>query len=107
MELTELQVKTIAATIVDQIGSKAFCMMGASLLTHSIKNGLATLSFKIGTNPKKITHITVSYDSGKDTYVVCFLRIRSLPISENTKEDVYSDQLNSVIEDGTGLFLSL
>ncbi len=98
---------TVANTIAQQIGGRAFMMMGA-------KNKLGdhdSLSFKIGRNAKKVTHITVTL-RGDDTYSVDFLRCRRERGVMTTREiacdeGVYNDQLRAVIEAGTGLYLSL
>lgn len=73
INLTDLDINKVARVIIEQIGAKAFASMLVEK-THTLENDLVVLSFKIITNPKQITQITVSYDSSKDTYSICFLK---------------------------------
>ena len=98
-----------AANIIKaQIGSRAAMMLGASNFGgHQTKAGEPTLSFKIGRNSKTISHIYVILEAS-DTYRVQFLRCRKFDrtvVSEAA--GVYAENLNSVIEEHTGMRTSL
>lgn len=100
---------TIANTIAQQIGHKAFVMMGT---TH--KGGTdRALSFDVkGT--KFCTHIRVTLDA-MDTYTMEFIKVPTIRAvmkgatnkTVDTVEGVYFDQLREIIERRTGLYLSL
>lgn len=96
----------IAKTIASQIGNRAFVMMGASNFVADIDS----LSFKVGRNPKGVTHIDITLDPS-DSYTVEFLRcnLRAKEIRKvlGTYDDVYVEELHSLIESETGLALSL
>lgn len=99
-----------------QIGRVAFAMMGA-------KNIVAAgdvLSFDIGSNARKISHVSITLDPS-DTYTVRVFKgaRESTKLDMKTGEfvtrggrklagefsDVYSDALHSTIESATGLYL--
>jgi hypothetical protein len=98
--------RTVALTILSQIGHGALYMLGAKdKVIHS--EGCGGASFRIGRNSKKVTHVQVML-AGDDTYTMSFLWIRA----GNRKvraiaEGVYFDQLRPTIEQHTGLYTSL
>ena len=96
---------SVATEIAAQIGF-GLRMIGAKNITDC---GNA-LRFKIMPNQKKVTHVLVTL-TPRDTYTVTFLKQKRKPSHEvitlGTVEDVYVDNLKRVIEDGTGLALSL
>lgn len=105
----------VAETIREQIGGRAFYMMGAKHLLASADS----LTWKIGRNAKSVTHVTVKLTPA-DTYTVTFARVTSSRYNHKTGDfrsgstktlsevsDVYVDSLHTVIQDGTGLYLSL
>ncbi len=97
----------VANTIHAQIGGhRAFMMMGAKNVLGDI-NGL---QFKIGRNSKGVTHITVTLDPS-DTYTVEFLKMGRAPKFTRTVLGSFSlvgdDSLRSLIEENTGMYLSL
>lgn len=98
---------SIANEIAKQIGNKAFTMMGASNLVDTGEG----LQFKIGRNPKSITHVTIKLEEASDTYKVEFIRLGRAPSYKITTfgefEDVHAGQLRELIEQNTGLYLSL
>lgn len=94
---------TIANEIRNQIGNHAFTMMGAKNLVGDEKS----LTFKIGRNAKRVTHIRVTLDAS-DTYTVEFIKVREFEAKTLADFDgVYADMLHSLIEGNTGLYLSL
>lgn len=100
----------VAKIIAQQIGNKALVMIGAKGLAGDEKS----LKFKIGRNPKRITHIRVTLTS-LDLYTMEFFRMpRDLTkITEDTlkpvhtSEMLYDDMLHKCIETHTGLYTSL
>jgi hypothetical protein len=95
---------TIAQTIAEQIGRPAFAMMGAK----NIVAGERDLTFKVGANAKKVTHVRVTLDPS-DTYSVEFIRVgRNYSVTTLASVAlVHVEQLRSTIEANTGLYLSL
>lgn len=93
----------IAQTISNQIGGRAFQMMGARNLIDT-GNGL---TFKVGRNAKAVTHVRVELTDA-DLYDVTFLACRGTKVKTKAEaEGIYADQLHAVIERETGLYLSL
>ena len=100
------QTLQVANTIADQIGARAFAMMGA---TNKLADA-SSLTFKVGRNARKVTHVTVTLDP-TDTYTVEFVKCGRAPRYTRTVlatvSNVYEDGLRAVIETNTGLYLSL
>ena len=98
----------MSQTIADQIGSRAFFMLGAAKKPLvAIENGL---QFGVGRNAKSVTHVRIVL-TPDDLYTVEFSNV-SMRRAEMVKiletvEGVYADQLRAVIETGTGLYTSL
>ena len=95
---------TIANTIAEQIGHRAFLMMGTR---HKMADGPA-LSFDIR-GCREWKHIKVTLDP-MDTYTVSFFKQGPRPEFKVTRldvEGVYCDMLHATIEKHTGLALSL
>ena len=97
----------IATTIRQQIGGPACVMIGAKNFSFD-KDG--SLTFKIGRNAKKVTHIKVALDPS-DTYTMTFTKVGRAPkytiVDLATVSDVYCDQLRPMIEAHTGMYTSL
>lgn len=105
---------SVANVIAEQIGNQAFVMMGAK----NLLGGENHLQFKIGTNAKKVTHVTVTLTSD-DLYTVRFDKVTKIGFNAKTGamkggvkmlqevEGVEVSQLRDVISAGTGLYLSL
>lgn len=93
----------IAETIQQQIGNRAFAMMGATNLVA----GHDSLTFKIGRNTKKVTHVMVQLGAS-DLYSVRFYSVvrRAVGVVAEVS-DVGVEQLREVLSDNTGLYLSL
>jgi len=94
----------VAETIADQIGRKAFAMMGTGYDKWYDKDSLI---FKIR-GSRKCNRVKVEL-KGDDTYTVSFYRMNEKTYEINSWEvaGVYNDQLNRIIEAETGLYLSL
>jgi len=97
---------SIATIIRDQIGGRAFYMMGARNLVDTGQG----LRWQVDRNAKRITHVHVTLDPS-DTYTVEFIRVGRAPKRRvetlASHSDIYCDQLHSVIEAETGMALSL
>lgn len=92
----------IAQTIANQIGSRAFIMMGTK---HKL-GGENFLSFDIH-GSKKFSKVQVTLEPC-DTYLVEFFKFRQWEISNYYKiNDIYAENLRECIEHNTGLYLSL
>ncbi len=95
----------VACTIQEQVGHRAFVMMGAK----NLMAGKDSLQWKVGRNTKSVTHVTVRLDPS-DTYTVTFQRVTRRGLSVKLIAEVpmvYADCLHDVIETETGLYLSL
>lgn len=92
----------VAQTILDQIGSRAFYMMG----TRHKLGGENFLSFDIR-GCSKFNKIQVTLEP-LDTYKVEFFKFRAFErIRYQSFEGVYADDLHRLIESTTGLALTL
>jgi len=93
---------SIAKTIQEQIGGKAFYMLGAKNLMDC---GDA-LSFRIR-GSKAVNYIKISLN-GKDLYDMEFGKIHGMNYKvKATHNDVYADMMHGLIEDETGLYTKL
>ena len=94
----------VAQTILSQLGGNKFiAMTGASNLGGTENS----LSFKIGKNSKKVTHVRIELNAN-DLYDVKFFNIRGTNIKTVSEfEDVYSENLVELFESETGLFTKL
>ena len=96
-------------TILGQLGGGKFvAMTGATEFLH----GPEHLSFRLPRcgPSRRITHVKVQYMPVKDTYTLYFLEWSKagLNFKEHAKaEDVYSDRLQEVFTENTGLETSL
>jgi hypothetical protein len=93
----------VGNVIAQQIGNRAFFMLGAKNLTTDGKG----LTFKVGRKAKGVTHVRVELTPA-DTYTVNFSKCRAGKVTTLASvDDVYVDRLHSVIEDHTGMYTSL
>jgi hypothetical protein len=93
---------SIAKTIQEQIGHKAFYMMGAkNLLDHG-----DALSFRIR-GSKAVNYIKITLNA-MDTYDLEFGKVWGMNYKvKSTFEGAYVDMLHDLIESKTGLYLKL
>lgn len=96
----------VAEIISQQIGRKAFFMLGAKDLVGSESEKF--LQFKIGRNAKSVTHVRVTLTPA-DTYTVTSYRVRAskgIPVTKTLEsvDDVYVENLHDVIESLTGMY---
>lgn len=93
----------VAEKIQEQIGGRAFAMMGATNLMGDEKS----LTFKIS-GSKNVSHVRVTLDALTDTYRIEFLKIRGVKVSTfHNSYGLQVSQLNEAISNHTGLALSL
>ena len=96
---------TIAHTIIEQLGGLRFFVMTGAKAPIALESGV---SFKIGSNPKGITHVRVIL-TANDDYTMEFLKIRSTATHKlvSKVEGVYNDNLQDVFTAHTGLYTRL
>jgi hypothetical protein len=101
LKMSNLQV---ANTILEQLGGRKFlAMTGASNLTGRPDG----LSFKIGRNSGKVTHVRVTLTPG-DEYEMEFLKIRGTKVDRVAFANaLHADQLAGAFESRTGMAVSL
>lgn len=94
----------IAQTILEQLGGNRFiAMTGAQHFGYTDN----ALSFKIGRNAGKVTHVRVTLDPS-DTYTVDFLAVRGAKVKTLQEYSVvYADNLRDVFARVTGMAVSL
>ena len=94
---------TTAKIIAEQIGKRAFFMMGAKNLVD-VGNGL---TWKVGRNDNGVTHVTVTL-TPLDFYDLKFQRVRGTKVVTTAEvKGIYADMVHRTIEQHTGLRLSL
>ncbi len=106
---TKERSREIASTILDQLGG-AVAMMGVKTMGF----GDSCLTMKIGRNPKRATHVTITLASD-DTYAVLVQRVPGIKgivagrkIVDLAKvSGVYASNLHDVLEAETGLYMRL
>ena len=94
----------IPQTIAQQIGERAFRMIGASDFI-GFRDGL---QFEVGSNPERVTHIQILL-TPLDTYEFRALRLRDEGDTDVLTEhsNVYCDMLCDMIEAATGLVTTM
>lgn len=95
---------TVALTILSQLGNGRFIAMTGSKNFVSDTN---SLRFKVGSNPKKITHCVIEL-TPMDVYKMTFMTVRGLDIKRSEVVDnVYAQDLQSIFTSETGLYTKL
>ncbi len=95
----------IAQEIANQIGHKAFVMMGTK--NDRWCDGNALIFTVRGSRKWKKVRVTLAVD---DTYTVEFFKISGAPdhkVTSQRFDGIYCDGLKSLIEEETGVLLSL
>ncbi len=94
----------ISKIILEQLGGNKFIAMTGA---KNFVGGKKSLSFKIGDNCKKVTHVRITL-SDKDLYDMEFLKIRGIKVSVlNKSEDLCFDSLQKVFTLHTGMYTHL
>ena len=102
--------------IAQQIGNRAFFMLGAKNLVTSDEG---VLTFRVGRNSKSVNVVRIELQAD-DTYLVECLCVRQGRLDKKTfvrradtrkmiytSSQVYADQLHAALESGTGMYTSL
>ena len=101
VNLVEGVSKSQAQEIMRQLGGRKFEMLMGVKSKGVGKDGLI---IHIGRNPKKISHIIIDIDRGKDLYNLTFGKIFKYQFKVVKKlKGIYVDQLHDMIEKYTGL----
>ncbi len=94
----------VAQTILNQLGGNRFVAMTGAKNLLGRTDGL---SFKIGQNAKRVTHVRVTLTPADD-YTVEFISVRGTNVRPlATREGVYAEDLRGVFTSETGLYTSL
>jgi hypothetical protein len=103
------EAKAVADIIAQQLGGlgRLSAMIGAKNFAYA-KEGRGMFSFQFPNRKRSAPNCIKIVLEASDTYTVHFFRIGRADFKElGTVADVYADNLKSLIEDRTGLFLSL
>ena len=93
--------KSQAKTIMKQLGGRKFEMLMGVKSKGVGKDGLI---LHIGRNPKKISHIIIDLDRGKDLYNITFGKVFKFKFKIVKKlKGVGVEQMHDTIEKNTGL----
>lgn len=96
--------KTVAVTILQQLGGNKFIAMTGAKNFYALDNGMGC---KIGRNSKGVNHLKIILNA-MDTYDMEFIRVRNDKITVVSKaNDVYFDMLQEVFTEHTGLYTRL
>ena len=92
--------KSQAQEIMNQLGGRKFEMLMGVKSKGIGKDGLI---LHIGKNPKRVSHIIIDLDRGKDLYNLTFGKIYKYQFKIVKKlKGIYVDQLHDMIEKYTG-----
>ena len=97
--------KRQAGETLKQLGGNRFIMMTGAKHFGVGPNGM---SFKIGKNSKRVNHVTIDYDRGRDLYNMKFdwVTIKGIKTKKKLK-GIYADQLQDMFTRYTGMYTSL
>lgn len=96
--------KQVAATILNQLGGKRFCLMTGAKQLMALENGMTC---KIGRNGSNANYLKITVNS-MDLYDMEFIRIHGGNMTTKKKvTDIYCDQLQDIFTEVTGLYTSL
>ena len=103
--VNEAMDKRQAGELLRQLGGNRFIMMTGAKHFGVGPNGM---SFKIGKNSKRVNHVTIDYDRGRDLYNMKFdwVTIKGIK-NKKTLKGIYADQLTDMFEKYTGMYTSL
>lgn len=91
---------TVAKTILAQLGGERFVMMTGAT---NFVGGADSLTFKVGSNPKRVTHVRVTL-TPDDLYDVTFFKAGKGPQSQ---DGIHREMLQEVIGANIGLYTTL
>ena len=97
--------KRQGAEALQQLGGNRFIAMTGAKHFGVGPNGM---SFKIGRNSKRVNHVTIDYDRGRDLYNMKFdwVTIKGIK-NKKTLKGIYADQLQDMFTKYTGMYTSL
>ena len=103
--IREAMDKRQGAETLKQLGGNRFIMMTGAKHFGVGPNGM---SFKIGRNSKRVNHVTIDYDRGRDLYNMKFdwVTIKGIK-NKKTLKGIYADQLQDMFTKYTGMYTSL
>lgn len=106
---TSTTAKTVAGTILSQLGGRRFLMMTGSKPgaygTNDEGNDFITM--KLTRNASKANYMRIEL-TGMDDYIMTFISIRGASMNVKVKkEGVYCDMLQSMFTEVTGLYTTL
>ena len=103
--VSEAMDKRQGAETLKQLGGNRFIMMTGAKHFGVGPNGM---SFKIGRNSKRVNHVTIDYDRGRDLYNMKFDWVTIKGIQNKKKlKGIYADQLQDMFTKYTGMYTSL
>ena len=103
--VSEAMDKRQGAETLKQLGGNRFIAMTGAKHFGVGPNGM---SFKIGKNSKRVNHVTIDYDRGRDLYNMKFdwVTIKGIK-NKKTLKGIYADQLQDMFTRYTGMYTSL
>mgnify|MGYP003110041183 FL=1 len=103
--VSEAMDKRQGAETLRQLGGNRFIAMTGAKHFGVGPNGM---SFKIGRNSKRVNHVTIDYDRGRDLYNMKFdwVTIKGIK-NKKTLKGIYADQLQDMFTKYTGMYTSL
>ena len=103
--VSEVMDKRQGAEALQQLGGNRFIAMTGAKHFGVGPNGM---SFKIGRNSKRVNHVTIDYDRGRDLYNMKFdwVTIKGIK-NKKTLKGIYADQLQDMFTKYTGMYTSL
>jgi hypothetical protein len=112
---TQNENREIAREILRQLGGNKFVSMtGAKAFVYSEnEKGNTVLTFKIGRNSKRVSHIRIEYVYGLDLYNMEFINSRINKNCECINKEIakhrhiYNEMLVPIFEQETGMYTKL
>ena len=103
--VSEAMDKRQGAEALQQLGGNRFIAMTGAKHFGVGPNGM---SFKIGRNSKRVNHVTIDYDRGRDLYNMKFdwVTIKGIK-NKKTLKGIYADHLQDMLTKYTGMYTSL
>ena len=103
--VSEAMDKRQGAEALQQLGGNRFIAMTGAKHFGVGPNGM---SFKIGRNSKRVNHVTIDYDRGRDLYNMKFdwVTIKGIK-NKKTLKGIYADQSQDMFTKYTGMYTSL
>lgn len=99
----------IVSTMMHQLGGTRFiAMTGSKPEYKDISTNSPIICFKLSKNSSKCNYFKVQYMNGSDLYKIDFIKIRKENIDVlHTYDNIYSDQLQTIFTEVTGLYTTL